>query len=111
MKYTEKKPAVLVLEDGTIFQGKAAGAIGTTSGEICFNTGMTVTRRYLPILLIMAKSWLLRMYTLGIMEFMQLKLKVRILKLPVWFADHSMFSIQEKTLSRQLKNILKSSIR
>ncbi|MBK9541048.1 MAG: glutamine-hydrolyzing carbamoyl-phosphate synthase small subunit [Bacteroidetes bacterium] len=41
MKYTEKKPAVLVLEDGTIFQGKAAGAIGTTSGEICFNTGMT----------------------------------------------------------------------
>jgi carbamoyl-phosphate synthase small subunit len=41
MKYTEKKPAVLVLEDGTVFQGKAAGAIGTTSGEICFNTGMT----------------------------------------------------------------------
>ncbi|HNS13304.1 MAG TPA: glutamine-hydrolyzing carbamoyl-phosphate synthase small subunit [Bacteroidia bacterium] len=41
MKYTEKKPAILVLEDGTIFHGKAAGAIGTTTGEICFNTGMT----------------------------------------------------------------------
>lgn len=33
--------AVLLLEDGTLFYGKAAGAIGTTSGEICFNTGMT----------------------------------------------------------------------
>jgi len=33
--------AVLVLEDGTVFNGKAAGAIGTTSGEIAFNTGMT----------------------------------------------------------------------
>ncbi len=33
--------AVLVLEDGTIAYGKAFGAIGTTGGEICFNTGMT----------------------------------------------------------------------
>ncbi len=41
MKYTEKKPAVLLLEDGTFFLGKAAGAIGITTGEICFNTGMT----------------------------------------------------------------------
>jgi carbamoyl-phosphate synthase small subunit len=37
----ERKPAVLLLEDGTVFQGKAAGAIGTAFGEICFNTGMT----------------------------------------------------------------------
>ena len=36
-----QKPAVLVLEDGTVHQGKAFGKIGTTSGEICFNTGMT----------------------------------------------------------------------
>ena len=41
MKYTEKKPAVLLLEDGTFYVGKAAGAIGITTGEICFNTGMT----------------------------------------------------------------------
>lgn len=33
--------ALLVLEDGTVFQGRAAGAIGTTVGEIAFNTGMT----------------------------------------------------------------------
>ncbi|MBK6997874.1 MAG: glutamine-hydrolyzing carbamoyl-phosphate synthase small subunit [Saprospiraceae bacterium] len=33
--------ALLLLEDGTLFQGKAAGKIGTTTGEICFNTGMT----------------------------------------------------------------------
>ncbi len=36
-----KLPAVLLLADGTIFNGKAAGKIGTTTGEICFNTGMT----------------------------------------------------------------------
>lgn len=41
MKYQAKAPAVLLLEDGTVFQGKAAGAIGTATGEICFNTGMT----------------------------------------------------------------------
>jgi carbamoyl-phosphate synthase small subunit len=36
-----KIPAVLVLVDGTVFHGKSAGKIGTTTGEICFNTGMT----------------------------------------------------------------------
>lgn len=33
--------ALLILEDGTKFTGKAIGKIGTTTGEICFNTGMT----------------------------------------------------------------------
>ena len=37
----DKNPAVLVLEDGTVFKGYACGKIGTTSGEIAFNTGMT----------------------------------------------------------------------
>lgn len=41
MKYIPKQPAVLLLEDGKVFHGKAAGKIGTTAGEICFNTGMT----------------------------------------------------------------------
>ncbi|MCU0381838.1 MAG: hypothetical protein MUE58_11685 [Chitinophagaceae bacterium] len=37
-----KQPeALLILEDGLVFKGKAFGRIGTTSGEICFNTGMT----------------------------------------------------------------------
>ena len=34
-------PAVLLLQDGKVFHGKSAGKIGTTTGEICFNTGMT----------------------------------------------------------------------
>lgn len=34
-------PAYLVLQDGTIFKGNAIGKIGTTTGEIAFNTGMT----------------------------------------------------------------------
>ncbi len=33
--------AILLLEDGTYFEGKAAGYPGTATGEICFNTGMT----------------------------------------------------------------------
>lgn len=37
----DKKDAVLVLEDGTVFDGIAIGKIGTTTGEIAFNTGMT----------------------------------------------------------------------
>lgn len=41
MKYSPKKDAVLVLQDGTVFYGKSAGKVGTVSGEICFNTGMT----------------------------------------------------------------------
>lgn len=41
MKYTEKSPALLLLEDGTVFYGKSAGKFGTATGEICFNTGMT----------------------------------------------------------------------
>jgi len=35
------KKAVLLLEDGTFYEGKAAGAEGEATGEICFNTGMT----------------------------------------------------------------------
>ncbi len=34
-------PAVLLMADGTLARGFAFGAIGTTTGEICFNTGMT----------------------------------------------------------------------
>jgi carbamoyl-phosphate synthase small subunit len=35
------EPAVLVLEDGTRFSGRAYGAIGRTLGEVVFATGMT----------------------------------------------------------------------
>ncbi|MCT4561671.1 MAG: glutamine-hydrolyzing carbamoyl-phosphate synthase small subunit [Crocinitomicaceae bacterium] len=38
---TEQQPAVLMLADGTVFKGKSTGKIGTTTGEIAFNTGMT----------------------------------------------------------------------
>jgi carbamoyl-phosphate synthase small subunit len=35
------KPALLVLADGTTYQGWSFGASGTTVGEVVFNTGMT----------------------------------------------------------------------
>jgi len=38
--FLSKKPAVLLLENGQAFHGHALGEIGTTSGELCFNTGM-----------------------------------------------------------------------
>lgn len=41
MSDIQQVPAVLLLEDGTVFHGLSAGKIGTTTGEICFNTGMT----------------------------------------------------------------------
>jgi len=41
MKYKTKKPAVLLLQDGKVFYGRAAGKTGTATGELCFNTGMT----------------------------------------------------------------------
>lgn len=33
--------AVLVLEDGTVFEGTSIGAAGSTAGEVVFNTSMT----------------------------------------------------------------------
>jgi carbamoyl-phosphate synthase small subunit len=37
----ERRPALLALEDGTIFKGRSFGASTTRTGEVCFNTGMT----------------------------------------------------------------------
>ena len=41
MKYQERKQAILLLEDGTHFEGKSIGIDGHAIGELCFNTGMT----------------------------------------------------------------------
>ena len=38
---TNNTPAILILADGTTFKGNACGKIGTTTGEIAFNTGMS----------------------------------------------------------------------
>ena len=35
------EPAALVLADGTVFRGRAAGAAGLSAGEVVFNTSMT----------------------------------------------------------------------
>lgn len=41
MKYEARKKAILILKDGTMFEGKSVGIEGTAVGEICFNTGTT----------------------------------------------------------------------
>jgi len=35
------KPAILVLEDGTVFRGRSIGVDGLVTGEVVFNTAMT----------------------------------------------------------------------
>jgi carbamoyl-phosphate synthase small subunit len=40
-QFSMDKKAYLLLEDGLLVEGKAIGKIGTSGGEICFNTGMT----------------------------------------------------------------------
>ena len=62
MENREIKPAILLLADGTVFHGKSIGIIGTTTGEIAFNTGMTGYQEiftdpsYFGQLLVMATS-------------------------------------------------------
>ena len=41
MKYTQRKKALILLSDGTIFYGKSIGKEGSAFGEVCFNTGTT----------------------------------------------------------------------
>ena len=41
MKEKKAADAILLLADGTQWNGKSLGCIGTSSGELCFNTGMT----------------------------------------------------------------------
>ncbi|MBS1568736.1 MAG: glutamine-hydrolyzing carbamoyl-phosphate synthase small subunit [Bacteroidetes bacterium] len=41
MLISQRPKAVLLLSDGTRFEGRAIGAPGTFTGEVCFNTGMT----------------------------------------------------------------------
>ena len=40
-EYTTRNKALVLLQDGTIFFGKALGVEGSAYGELCFNTGMT----------------------------------------------------------------------
>lgn len=41
MKTEHHRPAILVLENGSVFRGAAIGADGLTVGEVVFNTSMT----------------------------------------------------------------------
>ena len=41
MKYQNRKKAIILLADGTIFHGKSIGKEGSAFGEVCFNTGTT----------------------------------------------------------------------
>jgi len=41
MEGSKKDKAVVLFDDGSFYEGSAAGARGTATGEVCFNTGMT----------------------------------------------------------------------
>lgn len=41
MDISNKGKAIVLFDDGSYYEGSAAGIVGTTTGEVCFNTGMT----------------------------------------------------------------------
>ena len=41
MTWGARPPALLALEDGTVFRGEGFGATATITGEVCFNTSLT----------------------------------------------------------------------
>ena len=41
MFFDSDSSAILLSEDGTYFEGISFGAVGTVTGEVVFNTGMT----------------------------------------------------------------------
>jgi carbamoyl-phosphate synthase small subunit len=41
MSISSHLPALLALEDGRVFKGFSFGALGTSTGEVCFNTSMS----------------------------------------------------------------------
>jgi len=41
MKFIQPQTAHLLTQDGLFFSGSAIGKVGTTTGELCFNTSMT----------------------------------------------------------------------
>lgn len=48
MKQPERNKAILLLEDGTVYEGYSIGKSGTSGVEICFNTGMTGYQEIYP---------------------------------------------------------------
>ena len=61
----DPQDAVLVLEDGQVYVGEPYGAVGTTSGEIVFATGMTGYQETLTDPATIVRSWCRRSHTLG----------------------------------------------
>jgi carbamoyl-phosphate synthase small subunit len=41
METPKANKAVLLFDDGSFYEGSGAGIVGTTTGEVCFNTSMT----------------------------------------------------------------------
>ena len=66
----DPQDAVLVLEDGQVYVGEPYGAIGTTSGEIVFATGMTGYQETLTDPVTIVRSWYRRSLILGTRESM-----------------------------------------
>ncbi len=50
-------PALLVLEDGSVFAGTSVGATGEAFGEAVFNTGMTGYQEVLTDPSTRPRSW------------------------------------------------------
>ena len=68
MNHPFKKNAKLVLSNGITFKGYSFGALGSTVGEIVFNTGMTGYQEVILTQVILARSLHLLIQRLEIQE-------------------------------------------
>lgn len=90
------KPAILVLADGTTYQGWSFGATVTTMGEVVFNTGMTGYQEvftdpsYTGQILVMTSDHI------GNYGVRMLRLKVVLSRLQAWCVKSSHSSFPEK---------------
>ena len=48
MQYNQRKKAIILLEDGTIFHGKSIGKEGSAFGEVCFKLNRDIVTKYAP---------------------------------------------------------------
>ena len=69
--------AILVLENGTCFNGFGLGYEGTVTGEVCFNTSITIIKKLSLTPLILIKLLILHSLTLEMSERIKMTMKLK----------------------------------
>ena len=108
MTTKEPMPAVLVLANGSVYHGKAAGKIGTTTGEICFNTGMTGYQEIFTDPSYFGQVMVTTNAHIGNYGIKRQKKSRAMFRLEVWYVKISPTNIRVRSPMKTFKNILKT---